>query len=441
MAKATGKSAFFFIFVTILLNMIGFGVIMPVMPKLIMQLTGEGVAHAAQWGGYLSVVYAVMQFFCMPVVGGLSDRFGRRPVMLTSLAAYSFDFFVMAIAPTIGVILIARILSGAFAATFSTANAFIADISPPEKRAANFGLVGAAFGVGFMIGPGIGGFLGEHFGPRAPFFFVGAIGAINFLFGLIAMPETLAPENRRPFDWRRANALGNFKQFAQYPIMLPIATVLFFGQLAHWTYPSIWAYYSIEKFNWTQAAIGASLMYMALLSGLVQGGLTRIAIPKLGERRAALFAMSVTACAYLLFALADKGWMIYAILTFSALGGLAQPALQGIMSRTMPSNAQGELQGAIAALNSLTMIFSPLIMTQMFSAFSSPGEPFTLFGVTILPHGAPFYFPGAPLVLAFCFELFALALLFKAFRKIQRPRENAAMDAEHAAEQPSPTNL
>jgi MFS transporter, DHA1 family, tetracycline resistance protein len=436
MAKKAGKSAFFFIFVTILLNMIGFGVIMPVMPKLIMDVTGEGVAHAAQWGGYLSVVYAIMQFFCMPIVGGLSDRFGRRPVMLTSLAAYSFDFFIMAIAPTIGVILVARILAGAFAATFSTANAFIADISPPEKRAANFGLVGAAFGVGFIIGPGIGGFLGEHFGPRAPFYFVAAVGAVNFLFGLIAMPETLPPESRRKFDLRRANALGNFKQFAQYPIMLPIAAVLFFAQMAHWTYPSIWSYYAIEKFTWSEAMIGASLMYMGLMSGLVQGGLTRVAIPKLGERRAALIGMSVTAIGYFCFAIADKSWMIFAILTFTAIGGLAQPALQGIMSRTIPANAQGELQGAIAALNSLTMVFSPWIMTQMFSAFSSPGEPFTMFNMTILPEGAPFYFPGAPLVLAFIFELFAILLLFQAFKRIQRPRDEEA----HIAEETTPAD-
>ncbi len=437
MKKPAGKSALFFIFITILLNMIGFGVIMPVMPKLIMEVTGEGVAHAARWGGYLSVVYATMQFFMMPIIGGLSDRFGRRPILLTSLAAYSFDFFVMAIAPTIGLILIARMFAGAFAATFSTANAYIADITPPEKRAANFGLVGAAFGVGFIIGPGIGGFLGEHFGPRAPFFFVAATGALNFLFGFFVLPETLKVENRRKFEWRRANALGNFKQFAQYPIVLPIAAVLFFSQLAHWTYPSIWSYYAIEKFSWSEAMIGASLMFMGLMSGLVQGGLTRVAIPKLGERRAALIGMCVTATAYFCFALADKGWMIFAILTFSAIGGLAQPALQGIMSRTIPANAQGELQGAIAALNSLTMVISPWLMTQLFSAFSSPGEPFSLFGITVLPKGAPFYFPGAPLVFACLLEILAIALLFQAFKRIRRPRDESDKTEETPAPPPA----
>ena len=223
MAKSPGKYALLFIFVTVTLNMIGFGVIMPVMPQLIMEVTGEDLAPAAQWGGYLSLVYALMQFVMMPIIGGLSDRFGRRPVLLISMAAYALDFLMMAVAPSIGLIVVARILAGAFAATFSTANAYIADISPPEKRAANFGLIGAAFGLGFVIGPGIGGVLGEHFGARAPFYFVATLGAVNFLFGAFALPETLARENRRPFDWRRANAFGSFRQFASYPVMLPIA--------------------------------------------------------------------------------------------------------------------------------------------------------------------------------------------------------------------------
>ena len=426
MARAPGRRAFLFIFITVLLNMIGFGVIMPVMPQLIMEVTGEDISHAAKWGGYLSVVYALMQFFMMPIIGGLSDRYGRRPVLLTSLAAYSFDFLIMALAPVIGVILVARMFAGAFAATFSTANAYIADISPPEKRAANFGMMGAAFGLGFIIGPAIGGFLGDNFGPRAPFYFVAATGALNFIFGYLVLPETLKDENKRKFDWRRANAFGNFKQFAQYPIMLPIAGVLFLSQLAHWTYPSVWAYYAEKKFLWTPGMIGASLMFVGVTSAIVQGGLTRIIIPKIGERAAALFAMSVTAVAYCCFALATKGWMIYAIIAFSALGGLAQPALQGIMSRTMPANAQGELQGAIAAVMSMSMVIGPFFMTQTFSAFSAPGEPFTLFNITLLPEGAPFYFPGAPFILASILEVFAIAMLFIAFGRIRRPRKEVS---------------
>lgn len=425
MTQKAGGRALIFIFITVLLNMIGFGVIMPVMPQLIMEVTGEDLAHAAKWGGYLTFVYALMQFIMMPVIGGLSDRFGRRPVLLISLLAYSLDFLVMALAPTIMIIVIARLIAGAFAATFSTANAYIADISPPEKRAANFGLVGAAFGLGFIIGPGIGGILGDYFGPRAPFFFVAAIGAVNFLFGYFALPETLEPENRRKFEWARANAFGNFKQFAKYPVMLPIAGVLFLSQLAHWAYPSVWSYYAEEKFAWTPSMIGASLMFVGLMAAIVQGGLTRVAIPKLGERRAAIFAMSVTCVSYFAFAFAEKGWIVYAIIAFSALGGLAQPALQGIMSRTMPANAQGELQGAVAAIMSISMVISPWMMTQIFAAFSDPGEPVTLFGMTLVADGAPFYFPGAPFVVSAAIEVIAIGVLFIAFGRILRPRDDA----------------
>ena len=426
MTQRAGAKSLIFIFITVLLNMIGLGVIMPVMPQLIMEVTGEDLAHAAKWGGILTFVYALMQFIMMPIIGGLSDHFGRRPVLLISLLAYSLDFLIMAVAPTIMIIAIARMITGAFAATFSTANAYIADISPPEKRAANFGLVGAAFGLGFIIGPGIGGLLGDYYGPRAPFFFVAAIGIANFLFGYFALPETLAVENRRKFDWARANAFGNFKQFAKYPVMLPIAGVLFIAQLAHWAYPSVWSYYAEEKFSWSPSMIGASLMFVGLMAAIVQGGLTRIAIPKLGERRAALLAMSVTCISYLGFAFAESGRMVYAIIAFSALGGLAQPALQGIMSRTMPANAQGELQGAVAAIMSISMVISPWMMTQIFAAFSDPDQPITAFGLTLYENGAPFYFPGAPFVVSAFLEVVAIGFLFMAFARIRRPREPAA---------------
>ncbi len=424
MARKPGRFALAFIFVTVMLNMIGLGVIMPVMPQLIMDVTGENLAHAAQWGGYLTLAYALMQFIMMPVLGGLSDRYGRRPILLISMAAYSFDFLIMAIAPVIGVIFIARLVAGAFAATFSTANAYIADITPPEKRAANFGLIGAAFGLGFIIGPGIGGLLGEHFGARAPFYFVAALGALNFIYGYFVLPETLADEHRRKFEWKRANAFGNFKQFAQYPVMLPIALVLFISQLAHWTYPSVWSYYAEEKFAWTPALIGYSLMFVGFMSALVQGGLTRVVIPKIGERAAAIIGMTVTMLTYLGFALADHGWMIYALIAFSALGGLAQPALQGIMSRTIPPNAQGELQGAIAAIMSISMVIGPTLMTQIFAAFSAPGKPLAIGGVTVLPEGAPFYFPGAPFAFSSLLEVISIGVLIVfAFRLIQRPRK------------------
>ena len=435
MARKPGRFALIFIFITVMLNMIGLGVIMPVMPQLIMHVTGEDLSHAAQWGGYLTLAYAFMQFLMMPVLGGLSDRYGRRPILLVSMAAYAFDFFVMAIAPHIAIILAARLVAGAFAATFSTANAYIADITPPEKRAANFGLIGAAFGLGFIIGPGLGGVIGEHFGPRAPFYFVSIIGAINFLYGYLVLPETLSPDHRRPFDWKRANAFGNFKQFTHYPVILPIASVMFISQVAHWTYASVWAYYAEEKFHWTPALIGMSLMFVGFMAALVQGGLTRVVIPKIGERASAIIGMTITMTAYLGFAFASRGWMVYAIIAISALGGLAQPSLQGIMSRTIPANAQGELQGAIAAVMSISMVIGPMLMTQIFSAFSAPHKPYAIGDLVIFPHGAPFYFPGAPFVFSSLLEMCAIVLLFFAFGLIQRPFKSggdklAAADAE-----------
>ena len=427
MPRTPGKYAILFIFITVTINMIGLGVITPVMPQLIKDVSGEDLSHAAQWGGFLSFVYALMQFIMMPIIGGLSDRFGRRPILLISMIAYSIDFLIMALAPTMAVIALARAFAGAFAATFTTANAYIADVTPPEKRAANFGLVGAAFGLGFIIGPGIGGIVGDAFGPRAPFFFVAALGAVNFVFGFFVLPETLSPENQRPFEWRRANALGNFKQFAEYPIMLPIASVLFLAQVAHWTYPSVWAFYAEEKFLWTPTLIGASLMFVGLMAAVVQGGVTRVVIPKIGERKSAFFALSITAMCYAAFAFADAGWMVYFIIAVSALGGLAVPSLQGIMSRTVPPDAQGELQGAVGAIMSVSMIIGPPLTTQIFAAFSSPNEPIVIAGLTLSEKGAPFYFPGAPFIFSTVLEVCALALLFVAFTRVQRPREDAAL--------------
>jgi DHA1 family tetracycline resistance protein-like MFS transporter len=429
MAPSPGRLAFFFIFTTVLLNMIGFGVVMPVMPQLIMEVSGEDLAHAAKWGGILSFSYAVMQFAMMPVMGALSDRFGRRPVILASLAAYSTDFLLMALAPTIGWLLAARILAGAFSATFTTANAYIADISPPEKRAANFGMMGAAFGLGFIIGPGLGGLLGEHFGPRAPFYFVAMIGAANLVYGLMFLPETLAAENRRAFSLGRANALGNFRRFREYPAILPIALVIFFGQLAHWTFPSVWSYFAEERYGWTPSDIGLSLMAVGVGSAIVQGGLTRLVVPRVGEHAAAIFGMSIATAVYLGYAFADKGWMVYALIPFGALAGFTLPSLQSIMSRTLPANAQGELQGAIGAINGLTMIIGPFLMTQVFSAFAKPGTPFAIGDVVVLPSGAPFYFPGAPFAVASALVLCGLLTLRAAFAR-ERPRATGDISAQ-----------
>lgn len=399
-----GPNALLFIFITVMINMIGFGIILPVMPQLIMDVTGEGLSEAARWGGYISVAYAVVQFVMMPVMGQLSDRFGRRPILLGSLIAYAADFLMLALAPSLTLIFIARIFAGCFAATFSTANAYIADISPPEKRAANFGLMGAAFGLGFIIGPALGGLIGDEYGHRAPFYAVAALGAINFVYGWLFLPETNPPENRRPFNWRRANAFASFRNFRQYPAILPTAAVFFQLALARWSFPAVWAYYAREAVGWSAREVGFSLMAVGLAAAIVEGGLTRIVIPKLGEARAAILGAGIAVVAYVGYAFASAGWMIYALIAFGAFAGFATPALQGIMSKSAPANAQGELQGAIGSLNGVAMILGPLLMTQVFAAFT--GE------------GAPIYFPGAHFLLAALLAASAFLPLMVAVRRL-----------------------
>lgn len=405
MAAKPGPNALLFIFVTVMINMIGFGIILPVMPQLIMEVTGEGLAEASRWGGYISVAYAIMQFIMMPVMGQLSDRYGRRPVLLGSLAAYAADFLMLALAPSLALIFLARILAGCFAATFSTANAYIADISPPEKRAANFGLMGAAFGLGFIIGPALGGLIGDEYGHRAPFYAVASLGAINFIYGWFFLPETNPPENRKPFNWRRANAFSSFQNFGQYPAILPAAAVFFVLGLARWSFPAVWAYFAQERIGWSPREIGFSLMAVGLSAAIVEGGLTRVVIPKIGEARAAILSMSIAVVAYFCYAFATEGWMIYALIAFGAFGGFATPALQGVMSKSAPANAQGELQGAIGSLNGVSMIIGPLMMTQVFAAFSDKD--------------APVYFPGAHFLLAACLAALAFIPLMEAIRRIE----------------------
>ena len=407
-APKPGRNALLFIFITVMINMIGFGILMPVMPQLIMDVSGGDLAHAARWGGLLALAYALMQFLMMPVMGSLSDRYGRRPVLLGSLLAFSVDSLLLAVAPSLAVLFVARVLAGTFSATYSTANAYIADITPPEKRAANFGLMGAAFGLGFIIGPGVGGLIGDEFGHRAPFFFVAGLAFVNFLYGLLILPETHRPENRRKFEMARAHALGSFRQFRQYPAILPIALAIFLFNIGHWAFPSVWAYFAIERFGWSPREIGFSLMAVGVGSAVVQGGLTRLIIPKIGERRAAFIGFAIAIVAYVCYGLATEGWMIYAIIPFGALAGVSGPALQGIMSRTVPANVQGELQGAMGSITGVSMIIGPLMMTQIFAYFSEAD--------------APFRFPGAPFLVAASLTALALVPLLTAIGRIKRPR-------------------
>ena len=297
--SASSRRAVLFIFVTVLIDSIGFGLILPVMPQLIVELTGLGLGSAAAYGGWLAFAYAIAQFFCAPVLGNLSDRFGRRPILLTALFALGIDYLVMGIAPTIGWLFLGRVVAGMAGASFTTAYAYIADVSPPEKRSQNFGLVGAAFGAGFIIGPVIGGLVGT-LGSRAPFIAAAILALLNTGFGLVALPESLPPESRRPFKWSRANPLGTLLQIRHYPSVAWMIAAAFFWQLGHQVLPSVWSFYTILKFGWSTAAVGYSLAVAGIVMVIGQGFLTRALIPKFGgDRRAVIVGLIFGAITYL----------------------------------------------------------------------------------------------------------------------------------------------
>ena len=383
--NAPSKKAVLFIFITMLIDTIGFGLILPVMPALIVDLTGEGLSAASIYGGWLWFAYAVMQFFFAPVLGNLSDRFGRRPVILFSLFALGLDYVVMGFAPTLGWLFAGRIVSGIAGATFSPATAYLADISPPEKRAQNFGLLGAAFGVGFILGPAIGGLLGT-LGPRAPFFAAALLALVNVAFGFFVLPESLAPANRRTFNLKRSNPLGTLLQMRKYPAVYGLAAALLLFQIGHQVLPSTWSFYTTIKFQWSSAAIGASLAAVGVIIAISQGVLSRILIPRLKEWRTAVLALIATLLCYLGYAFVTQGWMVYVCMSMWFFAALAFPAINALMSQQVPADAQGELQGGVASLYSLSAIVGPPVMTQLLGYFSSDT--------------APVYFPGAAFVCA-----------------------------------------
>jgi DHA1 family tetracycline resistance protein-like MFS transporter len=401
-AAAGHRRAFVFVFIAVLVDSIGFGIILPVLPGLIMQLTGVTVDGAARYGGWLSFVYALMQFFCAPVLGNLSDRFGRRPVLLFALLALGLDYLIMGVAPVIGWLFAGRMIAGIAGASFTPAYAYIADVSPPEKRAQNFGLMGAAFGMGFILGPAIGGLLGG-FGPRAPFFAAALIALANTLFGFFALPESLPRESRRPFEWARANPIGTFTEIRKYPFVAWMIGALFLWQLGHQVLPSTWAFYTISKFGWTTAQIGYSLAFVGMVMAISQGVLTRVLIPRLGgERRAVAVGMLFAILAYLGYGFADQGWMMYAVSLTTVLVAISYPAMNALMSQHTPPNAQGELQGAVASVYSLSSILGPPLMTQVFGYFARPD--------------APVDFPGAAFVTAAALTLASFLLYLRAVR-------------------------
>jgi len=392
----SSRHALTFVLLTVLIDTVGFGIVLPVLPALIRDLRHAGLDDAARWGGWLAFAYAAMQFVFAPIVGNLSDRFGRRPVLLASLAAFGIDYLVMAFAPTLAWLFVGRLIAGITGAAYATANAYIADITPPEKRSENFGLMGAAFGVGFILGPAIGGFLGD-LGPRAPFFVASALALANVAYGWLVLPESLPPEKRRPFSFAIANPFGTLGLLAKHPGVLGLAMALMLWMLGHQVLPSVWTYYTMLRFQWDQRTVGLSLAAAGISMIVVQGTLTRLIIPKLGERRAATMGFAFGAAGYLVYALAPEGWMMFLGIVVSAPAGLVYPSVNGLMSRSAGADEQGALQGAIGSLYGLTEIAGPIVMTQLFAIFSS--------------RDAPFPFPGAPFALSAILTIAALWLV------------------------------
>ena len=391
-----------FIFVTILIDVIGLGIIIPVVPKLIKQLTGEGLSQAAVYSGWLTFAYAAAQFCFAPVMGGLSDKLGRRPVLLAALLGLGLDYIFLSFAPTLAWLFVGRVLAGITGASFTTATAYIADISPPEKRAQNFGLVGVAFGLGFIIGPTVGGLL-AHFGPRMPFMVAAGLSLCNFLYGLLVLPESLAPAQRRPFEWRRANPVASLLRLGHYPTVLGLVAALVLIYLAGSATQSVWTFYTMLKFGWQEGMVGTSLGVVGLFSALVQGGLVRVAIPKLGAARAIVVGLLCYVVGFVLFAFASNGGLMLAFLAPYCLGGISGPALQGTISGQVPANEQGELQGSLTSLISVTGVVGPLLMTSLFGHFTGPR--------------APVYFPGAPFLMGAVLAVASVTLAYYSLKK------------------------
>lgn len=394
------KAAVGFIFITILIDVIGLGLIIPVVPKLIEELLHNGsTSLAATYGGWLTFSYAIMQFAVSPILGNLSDQYGRRPILLFSLFGFGIDYLFVAFAPSIAWLFVGRIIAGITGASITTASAYMADISTPENRAQNFGMIGAAFGLGFIIGPLLGGLLGEH-GSRLPFFVAAGLALANWLYGYFVLPESLPKHLRRKFEWKRANPLGSLLQLKKYPAVAGLIGSLLLIYLAAHSVQSNWSFVNIEKFKWTPKLIGISLGVVGFLIALVQGLLIRVVNPRIGNEKSVYLGLSLYTLGLLLFTFATQTWMMFAFLVPYCLGGIAGPALQSIISGNVPPNEQGELQGALTSLMSLTSVLGPIMMTSTFAYFTGPT--------------APFYFPGASFLLGALLMLFSLIWAFHA---------------------------
>lgn len=446
-SRSDSKNALLFVLITVMINSIGFGIMIPVLPNLIKELTGLENSEAVWHSGYLTLTFAFLQFICMPIVGGLSDRFGRRPIMLISLAGLAMDYFLIALAPTILWLYAGRAFSGMFGATFSTANAYVADVSPPEKRAQNFGLIGASFGVGFLLGPVIGGILGEY-GTRVPFYAAGVISLINVIYGFFFLPETLAKTKRRAFSIKRSNPVGSLISLGRIRGVKSLIFVMFVLATAHTVYPTTYTFSTMEGLGWTPEDVGFSLGAFAVASMIVQGGLIRIIIPKIGLFWAGFIGIASAVIGYTMMGSADAGWIIYAAGPMAALAGLYGPALTNMMSSRVSESEQGELQGAIGAAQGLALMAGPLAMTGSFAIFGDTanralrqmqGFPENILGVTgfVFSGTETPYIPGAPFLVAGSLSLLALIIFLLVTTKADRD----ARYAPDKAPNPDPDGL
>lgn len=401
------KAAIGFIFITLLIDVMGWGLIIPVLPRLISQLKHIPVNEASTYGALLISVYAITQFVFSPVIGNLSDKYGRRPVLLFSLLGFAIDYVFQALAQTYGLLFIGRIIAGITGASFTTGAAYIADVSTPETRAKNFGMIGAAFGLGFIIGPALGGLL-AGWGIRAPFYAAAGLCLLNFLYGYFVLPESLDKEHRRSFEWKKANPFGSLQFLKRTPAIAGLAVCYFLIYLAAQAVQGNWSYFTIHRFGWTEKLVGISLAVVGLLVGIVQAGLTRKINPKLGNEKSIYVGLLLYTLGLVLFAFATQSWMMFVFLVPYCLGGIAGPALQSTMASHVAKNEQGALQGALTSLMSLTTIIGPLIMTNLFKYFTTDK--------------APFYFPGVSFLLGAMFMLMSVII---AKRVLSRERKKS----------------
>jgi len=399
------KAAIGFIFITLLIDVIGWGIIIPVMPGLISQMENVDTGDASSLNGWMLFAFSLTQFVFAPLVGNLSDKYGRRPILLVSLFGFGLDYILMSWAPSIEWLFLGRVIAGVTGASFTTASAYIADISDDKNRAQNFGMIGAAFGMGFILGPIIGGLLGT-FGPRVPFIAAAILCFLNWLWGYFILPESLSPDHRRPLDWKRANPVGSLLHLKKYPDVSYLLVAMVFVYLAGHAVQSNWSFYTIERFGWGEGMIGVSLGVVGLLVGIVQGGLTRVINPRLGNARSIYIGLILYAIGMLLFGLATTGWMMLFFLVPYCLGGIAGPALQATITSEVNVREQGELQGALTSLMSATSIVGPPMMTNLFAWAIKPGN--------------PIYMPGAPFFLGSFLMLMSAIVAFISFKKHQK---------------------